>query len=52
VITITNERAALNNLVLLGCLAVAVEGEYRDSLEGGEETALGTVLEGYLRRRE
>jgi hypothetical protein len=51
VIAIINERAALNNPVLLGCLAVAVEGEYCETPEGGKRTALGTVLEESSRRR-
>jgi hypothetical protein len=52
VIAIIHERAALNNPVLLGCLTVAVEGEYRETPEGSEGTALGTVLEESSRRRE
>jgi hypothetical protein len=50
VITTDSERPALNNPVLEGSLAVAVEVRCREALEGSEETALVTVLEGFSRR--
>jgi hypothetical protein len=51
VITIDNERAALNNPVLKGSLAVAVKVGYCETPESSEETALVTVPKGFSRRR-
>jgi hypothetical protein len=51
VIAISAERAALNNPVLLGYLAVAVKELCHDLPVGGEEVACSTVLEEHSRRK-